>query len=707
MPKKSDKIANPDSKRMWYHSIRVQLIVAFLSLIIPISALGFFSYSVSSRAIVDQTMSSTIETKQQLANYFNLIFSTINDISFRIATDESIRNYLAGPRDETGEAQFAHFQLSQEIRNELNRYFMNEKYVGNMALLTQRPELIIGTADFSTVNLNIDVLKASPWYQQALERQGDIHWMGERSELDSAFKLSAAYSLSTARAIRDFFSGEISAVLVIDIKSRPIYEIIENVNLAAGGEVHLISPEGRHISSAQTQENAQQEGLQLKDDLTQEPFFQELLLAREAEGTGTVMHDGRKHLMAYSKLSETGYVLVSLVPMSAVLSASNFIRNLTLLLGVIAALFAIFIGLFMSNSMGRTINRIIDAAGRAAAGDLTINPKSRRKDELGILTRSINSMIENIKLLIQDTSAISHTVSESSSVVASTAQQISASSHEVSQAMQEIAKGSTEQATDAEQSVQSMDVLAIKITQVSENAVNISRLSRETSDLTDKGLTAVDDLDAKTTKTNVITANIVSDIRLLEEQSRTIGKIIRTIDQIADQTNLLALNAAIEAARAGEKGKGFAVVAQEVRKLAEQSMNATKDIATIIKSTQQQTEIAVKNAQTAEGIVKSQAQAVADTISTFKSIASSMKTLSTNVSHIMSDIIEMEESKNQVLIAMQNVSAISEQTAASSQEVASSTEEQLAGVEELAAYAEELNNAAEKLSAAIKKFKLE
>ena len=242
---------------------------------------------------------------------------------------------------------------------------------------------------------------------------------------------------------------------------------------------------------------------------------------------------------------------------------------------------------------------------------------------------------------------------------------------------------------------------------LSENAVNISKLSRETSDLTEQGLSTVDNLDTKTAQTAIITENIVTDIHSLEEQSRSVGKIIKTIDQIADQTNLLALNAAIEAARAGEKGKGFAVVANEVRKLAEQSMIATKDIATIIKGIQQKTDLAVKNTKSAEEIVKSQVEAVAATISTFKKIASSMKTLSANVNFILSGIIDIEQNKNQVLLAMQNVSAISEEAAASSQEVASSTEEQLAGVEELAAYAEELNNASEHLSATISKFKLE
>jgi len=693
-------------RRKWYHSIRIKLIIAFLSLIIPISALGFFSYSLSSDSIKSLTIDSKTETQRQLGNNLNIIFSIIEDASLQISTSSEFQKYLTGPENETPEAKLEHFELGQALRSTFSNALAN-KYISNIVLLTTDVTSSIGTGDFSVTNLNFHAITESEWYKQALEKNGRIHWIGERPELDQAFSISGTYSVSTARSIRDFNAGQVSGVLIIDLKSLPIYELLQTVNLTAGGEMHLISPEGRHISSSQAQEIEQHEGLLLKKDITEETFFNDILITQEIEGTGTVIYDNQEHLMAYSKLGNTGYVLVSLVPMSTVLSSANSIRNLTMILGFIAALFAVLLGLLMSNSMGRTINRIINTAGRAAAGDLTVQPKSRRKDELGILTGSINSMISDLRQLISDTSSISRKVSDSSNVVASTAQQISSSSHEISQAMQEIAKGSSEQASDAEQGVQSMDALSQKISQLSENAVNISKLSKDASELTERGLSTVDNLDAKTTQTTVITENIVTDMRSLEEHSRSIGKIIETIDQIAAQTNLLALNAAIEAARAGEKGKGFAVVANEVRKLAEQSIVATKDIATIIKSTQKQTDLAVKNAKSAEDIVKSQSEAVSATITTFKKIDSSMQTLSKNVSFILSGIIEIEQNKNQVLIAMQNISSISEQAAASSQEVASSTEEQLAGVEELAAYAEELNNAADLLSATISKFKLE
>lgn len=700
MKKKINSTPKDSSGRKWYQSIRVQLIAAFLSLIIPITALGFFSFAQSRDTIVNQTLNSVDETKDKLTSYLGVIFATVDDSSLRLTGSQMLEDYLAGPTDETEAARFEHFQLSRRFQTYLNENALADDFINNISILTKDSAYMLGTADFSTINLDVEALQSSAWYTKAVENQGRILWSGNRGELDAAFPVSAAYSISAARSVRDFFTGEIAAVLVIDLKTRPIYNIILETNLGENAELHLISPDGRHISSIEEQE--------LPDaNISNESFFQEIQASTELYGTKNVTYKGETYLFSYSRVGNTGYILASLVPMAAILATPNAIRNLTLILGALAALFSVLLGLYMSTSMGRTINRLIEAAGKAASGDLTFTLKSRRKDELGILTASLNSMVESIRMLVKDASSISNTVSDSSNVVASTAQQISASSHEVSQAMQEIAKGSSEQAHDAEQSVQSMDVLSSKISEVSENAGSIAKLSQQTAMLTEQGLITIDDLDMKTQETNIVTASIVADIRTLEEQSRAIGKIIKTIDQIADQTNLLALNAAIEAARAGEKGKGFAVVAQEVKKLAAQSMNATKDIAVIISETQKQTQMAVKNARTAEEIVHSQVKAVSDTIVTFKKISESMNLLSSNVTHILDDINEIEDSKNQVLVAMQNVSSISEESAASSQEVASSTEEQLAGVEELAAYAEELSSASETLAATIRKFKLE
>lgn len=221
---------------------------------------------------------------------------------------------------------------------------------------------------------------------------------------------------------------------------------------------------------------------------------------------------------------------------------------------------------------------------------------------------------------------------------------------------------------------------------------------------TEKGLSSVSELDQRAKETTNITNAIINDIKMLDDNSKSIGKIIKAISGIADQTNLLALNAAIEAAHAGDAGKGFAVVADEVRKLAEQSMNATREIVSIVKDTQTQTSRAVQRAETSGGILRLQNESLQNTIEIFRNISNSMEQLVKKVENTMDAVSEMDEFKVQTTAAIENISAVSEQTAASSQEVTASTQEQLDSIEELADHSQQLNDAASNLTEAISQF---
>ena len=488
-----------------------------------------------------------------------------------------------------------------------------------------------------------------------------------------------------------------------DVIQNLVNQVSEGENL----ELHLVSPDEIDLTKSRFTKEKSAEKTNEIQNITSEAFYQDIMNSEVVSGNKQVIYDGTEYLMEFSKVDDTGFILIGLISTAELYKASNRIMSNTIILTTLAIAVSVLIGILISNSMGRTINQIIKVAGQAATGNLTVNPESSRNDELGSLTKSISSMIANMRALILQASLIASSVNTAASTLAISSGQVSAVSADVSKAIQEISIGASSQAGEAEQSAEIMNELAQKINVVAENSNAIESFSREAIELSRKGLHSVSDLDRIALETTTITNTIIEDIKKMDSNSRSIGKIVKVISEITDQTNLLALNAAIEAARAGEAGKGFAVVADEVKKLAEQSLKATNEIKTIIEDTQNQTNNAVKRAETSDKMLKLQNESLQNTIEVFDCIYSSMEKLGEKVENTISAVLDMDNYKRQTLEAIMKISDVSELTACSSQELSASTQEQLAFIDELTQQAQQLKDAARNLIETISKFKVE
>lgn len=690
--------------RLGIHSIRLKLIASFLLLIVPIIMLGTQSHRIASSSIEDITQNSTIQTMDQTKKYLDLLFEQVDDISMQLLTNTVLQDYYSLRGDDI--TSFEGIQLKKDAESTLSGLIYSNDLIKKITILTDE-QTTISTTRLLLNEVDWSGLKDTIWFKQVLESKGKGIWIGDHSEVDPVSNKNYVkdYSFSYARNYIHMATSNRLGVMLIDIDQKAIEDLLSGIQLGESGEIHLITPDGEDLT-AQTEKVDSEEQDEEQLTLSDLSFFQQIIEDEENSNYLYADYKGSEHMVIYNKIGNTGFILIGLIPRAELLEATIQIRQSTLFLVILAALFALFIGLYMSTNMGRTIGRLVNAAALAANGDLTAEPTSKRKDELGVLTNSIRTMIASTRHLIEQALMISQKVSDASATVASTSEEVSASSSEITRAIQEISQGASEQAHEAEKGVTIMEQLATKINKVLEDAQVISGVSKDTLNLTHQGLSSIKNLNEKTAQTTEIAKDIVGSIHELDEHSRSIGKIIKVIDGIADQTNLLALNAAIEAARAGEMGKGFAVVANEVKKLAEQSIKSTNEIAAIIKSTQEKTAITVQHAQTADSIIESQNEAVSATISVFESIAASMEALSQRINDILSSITEMDNNKNQAIESMQSISAVSEESAASVQEVTASTEEQLAGIEELAAFAQELNDVSVQLTEAINKFKI-
>jgi len=518
----------------------------------------------------------------------------------------------------------------------------------------------------------------------------------------------ASYAMALARLIKNPYTSEIQGILVITVKTNLVSNALMDVQLGDGSELHLISPDGRDIAYMMKDGASEVMDTSVPENQVVNTALYADIVANEAgKGSEVTAYKNGEYLTVYSTIGETGYNLVGLIPTSNFSARAADIRQITLILTVLVSAFAVAVGLLMAIGISRAVSHVLQVSRQVSEGDLTVRFNGGRRNEFGTLAKAFNVVIENMRHMIGNVTESASQVNASAQTIADTSREAAVVSREVAKAVEEIAAGAADQAGDAEQCNKKMGDLEERINAVSGYANEIGTFTSETIRLTKQGLAAVENLENASKETTEIGQAIISDIQVLDKNSQSIGKIIAVIDQIADQTNLLALNAAIEAARAGESGRGFAVVADEIRKLAEQSVTATGEIARIIESNRSQTAQLAKRALSANETISSQNKAVSDTTETFNRISASMDQLAAKVEQILNGITDMNLYKTDVLLAIQNISSVSQQIAASTQEVTASSQEQLSAIEQLSRYAEQLETVARVLNDSISKFKME
>ena len=704
---KKDKV----KKSGVFSSIKTKLIACFIICIIPTLLVGIISYNSAFSAVKDTASSAILQTMQQTNEKLAITLDNVESLSSQIMLSSQLRDYFSYTDD--GDTTLFEIQSATNLNDDLNSLTNVNKYLESITILADIP-LPVGTRGYTLSPAAYNNLAESEIMTRARALGGMTFWVGSHPEIDenrSEIRDQKTYGLSLIRLLKHMDMGvSKEALLIIDIKSSFIEETLQQINLGNNSELHLVSPDGRDFAiRVENGEVRLIDTTQLDSHITEQEFYSRII-SDEIEYSFTDKYNNEEYMIMYTDLitssGDTGYKLVGLVPTANFKEATKSIRDMTIIITAIVLIVAMSISITLSLGISNALKRVLEASQKIAKGDLTVTLKSKRKDELGVLTDSINSMIDNMRELISNAASTAYAVIESSKIVGNTSEQITIVSNEVAKTVQEIATGASVQASDSEQGAATMSDLAIKINEISEYTNDIAKFSDATINLTEEGLVSVDDLEIKAKETTAIIQEIIVDTHELSGHSEAIGDIVEVINSIAAQTNLLSLNAAIEAARAGDAGRGFAVVAEEIRKLAEQSAAATGEIANIIKNTQSQTARVVERAKSSEGILLTQNKAMNDTLEVFKKISGSMAELAKKVNEINDKVKEMDDYKNKAMGAIHNISSVSEEIAAATEEVSASTEEQVGSIEELNSHAKELENAAGKLETSIKSFKV-
>lgn len=379
----------------------------------------------------------------------------------------------------------------------------------------------------------------------------------------------------------------------------------------------------------------------------------------------------------------------------------------TSLIMIVGLLITIFVSYWITNKIINSLNRIKMSAEVIADGNLTIPVERTSKDEIGDLANAFEAMRNQLHSLALSISSHSNKITSNSGGLHTRAELTEETAHQIAEAMGEIATGIEQQAFQSNQILEAIGHTA-------DGVESGNRLVDDTL-LAATNATAMATEGQQNIETSVIAlqqtvtdiTEVTSNVQALGEHSEQIGGIIKFIQDISEQTNLLALNAAIEAARAGEHGQGFAVVAEEVRKLAEETTEATSRIAIIIGETQKDTQSAITLMENNLDNFEQQVAMIQTSSSTLHNVVDQVANTESNVKNLNQVFGNINQNTLDVQKMIESISAIIEETSASSEEIAASTDNLTSIIQEITMTIGDLANIAVALNNEIEVFQVE
>ncbi|OAT85036.1 chemotaxis protein [Bacillus sp. MKU004] len=388
----------------------------------------------------------------------------------------------------------------------------------------------------------------------------------------------------------------------------------------------------------------------------------------------------------------------------------TFIVWATLIGFLTAILLSVGASMILSNRIVKPLNSMVQNAERIASGDLTVSfeesQKNDSKFEVHKLQSAFQHMVKNLRSTVQTVNEIGTGVEQFTRDVKAQMANLSESSSGVAVATEELAKGSQAISEDVQSTASLMAVMG------EEFAANM-RGSRESSANSKVALQSVEHGRTSLSKQKEFAESITDSSASIEQSVEAFAKYTGEIEQasqsvreIAEQTNLLALNAAIEAARAGDAGKGFAVVAQEVRKLAEDSSVATERIGNMVASIKEGIHSIMEASRKGSSLSSRQMESMTVTESAFEEIAGNVTAIYEKLNDLEQGMSASNERTVNVISAVENISAITEETAAGTEEIYSSAEEQLRYFDQMNQQVSELNAMTVKMKQELDKFTL-
>ena len=641
-------------------------LLIIMTCVIPLSIIGWY--------FTTQTMESLTSAAVEKNN----------KVADRIASDIGAnvlakKNFLMVA---SYDPQLAHMATDRVV-NYLGQIKMY--YGGNETLFVARAD---GNEIFRTDSRSLHNIGDQEYFKKAM--QGEVQFSDPLSE---------AGQLRIMAAVPIFGEGkQAQGVLGATLSLQNVNNMVEQILSQNPGYSITIINKNRVPIFYPGDSTAVSEAKQLSDE-----YYKEAVENQTGIAMGKIR--GQEYFISYRPIGNTEWIAISAYPKQAALqSAYDMVENGTRVTVVIIILF-ILIGLFLTKKALYPLQELAKGVAVVAQGDLTHMVVNHRHDELNNVSTAFNSMTTSLQGIVNSVKESSALVLESTDSVAATSEQSRVGSIQVAQAVESIAGQIGEQSKDTERTEELLQRLVAITVDVADRITQAAISSDECSVAAGQGQEIMNETVTKMENIKGLVTGTAKTVGLLGESTKEVGAITGMIGQIASQTNLLALNAAIEAARAGEAGKGFAVVADEVRKLAEQSAKAAKEISALIAKIQGQTNGCVSEMkqsveQVKEGLGLAQASGAS-----FEKIVEAVGHVRVQAHKITNETENQVELCKEAMAALASINILAARNTHGAHEIAAVCQEQAAASQEITFAIEKLHGMSYNLENLVSRFK--